>query len=518
MNRRSAAAVRRLARRALWLFAALGIAIAAAPPAAALDTNSPVQAAFIQLFLIILIFALIIGILVHVLLLLAVRWYKDSPRWRPSKHAPREHDRRLELGWTIGPVAILASVAIVTLAAIPGIERPPALPPGQSYPTITVVAQQWAWRFEYPDYVYPSNNTSVAIPSSSGTLYIQQGVTFMLDVVSEDVIHSFYVPDLAIAIDANPGVTNQAWVRADVAGTYSIQCKEFCGLGHSQMHGLVVVFAPGSQPFPWGPAARPTPGGGGGTPTGAVIDIEFKQSGGPSADRPWSISPSRINLGQGFNVTFRIWNNESGTHQFRIGDPYNLLGVVMAPNSPTPDVINFRTNYTGAIDYWCDIPGHRALGMEGVMNVSGPQDVTVVMTDNSVQPSTLTFGLGWTVNLTMRNEGSVPHGCAIGPPYDTVLTPSIPAGGTFTYEFVFNLTTAATWIGGALASERAAGIEGLLVVQAAGAAPAPTAPQAFPVVPFTFALVGIGGAAAVGFDLKLARDARRREKYPPEEE
>ncbi len=503
-----------MARRVLVLLGLLAGVIALAPRVSALDANSPSQAAFLQLFLTILIFALIIGILVHVLLLLAVKWFRDSPRWRPPSRNRASNDRRLELGWTVGPVIILMIVAILTLAALPGIERPPHV---DYY--IQVIGSQWVWRFEYPDFRFP-NGTTVSVPGSSSTLYIQQGYTYQFNVTTTDVVHSFYVPALDIAIDANPGVTDIAWVRADQAGTYSLQCKEFCGLGHSQMTGQVVVFGPGTQPVPYGPPAAIGPGGGG-TPTGAIIDLEFKQSGGPSTDRPWSIQPSQVNLGEGFNVTFRVWNNESGTHQFRIGAPYNILGAVMPGQSATPDIINFRTNYTGAIDYWCDIPGHRALGMEGVMNVSGPQNVSVVLTDTSVQPSTLTFGLGWTVNVTVENRGSQTRVFEFGPPYNAVVpsTGTIPVGGSASRTLTFNSTVSATWFGSSDPVDRANGIEGLLTVTAVGAAPPPAAaPQGFPVVPFTFGLVGIGGVAAVAFDMKLARDARRRQRFPPGEE
>src|SRR2546425_1779950 len=107
------------ARRILAILPPILAALGLAPAVAAADAASPVQQEILQLFFTILIFALIIGVLVHVLLLAAIRWYKDSPRWRPPKGHPRTHDRRLEIGWTVGPVLILAAVVAGNWVAVP---------------------------------------------------------------------------------------------------------------------------------------------------------------------------------------------------------------------------------------------------------------------------------------------------------------------------------------------------------------------------------------------------------------
>ena len=366
---RFASAVRRSGRRILALIVPVLAALGLLPTAAAAGAASPVQAEILWLFFIILVFALIIGVLVHVLLLAAVAWYRESPRWRPGKGQIRTHDRRLEIGWTVGPVIILAAVVIVTLYALPNVERP------RHYDyALDVIGAQWAWRFEYPNWNATAKNIV-----SSGTMYIQRGVTFLLRIHAEDVIHSFYVPDLGIKIDAVPQITNIFWVRADIVGTYTVQCAEFCGTGHSQMHGTVVVFAPGTQTIPYGPPAGLTQAGAG-TPLYTIVDVEFKEHPG-CTDKQWSIIPCRIEVGSNFNVTFRVWNNESGTHQFKIGLSPPILGPAQPGNRPgVPIYINLNTG-TGnrQVDYWCDIPGHKGLGMKGtgratVESALGPKE------------------------------------------------------------------------------------------------------------------------------------------------
>src|SRR3970040_345395 len=132
------------------------------PSATAVDAAGPVQRAILELFFIILILSLVIGVLVHVVLLWAVKWYRDRPQWQPPKGLPRTHDRRLEVGWTIGPVVILAAVAILTMAALPAIERPPAF--GH---TNQMNGSQVVRVFQFPDWNGPGPG-----PRSSRTMYV----------------------------------------------------------------------------------------------------------------------------------------------------------------------------------------------------------------------------------------------------------------------------------------------------------------------------------------------------------
>jgi len=497
--------VRRLGARVFGLLLVLGGAIALAPTAAALDAASPVQQAILQLFLIILVLALIIAIFVHVLLLLAVKWYRDSPRWRPPKGHPKTNDRRLEFAWTVGPVIILAAVATATLVALPGIERP-----ASSDYTIDVIGVQWAWLFKYPDW-----NTTTTNISSTGTLYVQQGLTFFLNVTSNDVIHSFYVPDLGIKIDAVPGIVNHFWVRADRPGTYTLQCAEFCGLGHSQMHGEVVVFAAGSQDVPYGPPPSeqpppPPPGG-----AGLVVPVEFEESGGASPEKPWSVHPSRLQFGEGLKVTLRAYNNETTVHGFSIGAPYNLQTGTIDPQAYAD--LTFWTNTTSqGVFYWCFVGNHRVLGMEGLMNVTAPEDRDITFTATGIDPRAIDIGPGQVLNLTLRNTGSAARQFGVGPPYagPPILVPA--TGAPVNLRIAFNLTTESTWFGDPADPL----FQGSLRVEAAGISvpPPPLPSNAFPVIEVTAGLTAAGLLAAIGLNWKLGRDVRRREQFPPEEE
>jgi len=503
--------VRRSARRILAVLPPILAALGLAPTVAAAGAASPVQQEILALFFTILIFALIIGVLVHVLILAAVRWYRDSPQWRPPKGHPRTHDRRLEVGWTIGPALILAGVVVITLFALQTIERPTRY----DY-AIDVYGAQWAWRFKYPVYTFPNGTWNVSVPDSSGTMYIQQGLTFLLQVHSDDVIHAFYVPDLGIKIDVVPGRTNIFWVQATIPGTYTVQCAEFCGVGHSQMHGEVVVFPPGAQAIPYGPPPGSVPSGFD-APKHTIVDVAFKESPGTcEPSKQWSIEPCRISLGSNFNVTLRVWNNETAIHQFEISSPISLLGPVQEAKTGRPLYFNFNTGAPGQYTFWCNISGHKPLGMEGLLNVTGPQIVDVTIHDNSIDPAEIIASLGTTMNFRIQNAGSVAHSFAIDPPYNTIPL-SIPVGGSDQMTVVLNRTTSGVLYGGG-PPERSAGIVGTLrVLSAIQGPPPPPPPAGFPVVQVTFGLTGLAAAAAVAFNFKLGRDARRRRQFPPEE-
>ncbi len=498
---RFASGVRRSGRRILVVLLPFLAALGFVPTVAGADAASPVQREILGLFFVILVFALIIGVLVHILLLAVVQWYRDSPRWRPGRGALRTHDKRLEIGWTVGPVVILALVVVLTLFALPNIERP-----RQYDYALDVIGAQWAWRYQYPKYTF-ANNTTVSVPDSSGTMYIQQGLTFLLRVHSEDVIHAFYVPDL--------GIKNIFWVRADIPGTYTAQCAEFCGVGHSQMHGTVVVFRPGTQAIPYGPPHEATQPGGG-TPKNTIVDVQFRETRGQCyPDKQWSIEPCRLELGSNFNVTLRVWNNDTATHQFRIGAPLNLAGPLQ-PAKSAPAILNFNTGAPGQYAFWCDVGGHRGLGMEGILNVTGPIRYDIEIRDNSIRPNLIAAVLGQNLTATIYNNGSASHAFAIGPPYNTAPI-TISPGTSAPFAIVLNRTVPATYYGGD-AAERGAGIVGELRVLAAGIPPPPPPPPAgFPIVQITFGVTGLAAVAALAFNFRLARAARRRHRFPPEE-
>jgi cytochrome c oxidase subunit II len=103
-----------------------------------------------------------------------------------------------------------------------------AVPPNAE--VIKVIGQQWFWTFQHIDG-----------RKEIGQLHVIQGVPYRFEIVSQDVIHSFNIPDFAVLTDAVPGRINTVWNVFDVPGQYLIQCREYCGLLHYNMRAQLFV-------------------------------------------------------------------------------------------------------------------------------------------------------------------------------------------------------------------------------------------------------------------------------------
>ena len=97
-------------------------------------------------------------------------------------------------------------------------------------------ARQWEWEFRYLD--------DGGTPSTTDILHIPAGRPVDIVTVSEDVIHSFWVPRLGGKVDATPGHTSRMRLLADRAGRFGGVCAEYCGRGHSAMRFWVEAHEP----------------------------------------------------------------------------------------------------------------------------------------------------------------------------------------------------------------------------------------------------------------------------------
>lgn len=135
-----------------------------------------------------------------------------------------------EIGWTIAPTLLLAILAIPTVATVYHL-APSRVLKDDNPLQVTVVGHQWWWEFDYPDQKVITANE----------LHIPAGRSVVLTLESIDVIHAFYVPELAGQIDAIKGHHNKLWIKADQPGTYLGQCTQFCGASHAFMRFRVMA-------------------------------------------------------------------------------------------------------------------------------------------------------------------------------------------------------------------------------------------------------------------------------------
>lgn len=171
----------------------------------------------------VVVFVLVEGALLYVIL---------RYRGKPTDGEVRQvhGNTTLEIIWTAIPALILAMIAVPTVRAI---FRTYEVPRGEAM-LVEVIGHQWWWEFRYPEYGVTTANE----------LHVPTGRVVTLKMKTVDVLHSFWLPQLAAKRDVFPDRATTLWFRADSAGYYSGQCAEFCGVQHGRMGFHVAATSP----------------------------------------------------------------------------------------------------------------------------------------------------------------------------------------------------------------------------------------------------------------------------------
>ncbi len=231
--------------------AALALLLAACAPHATQDSLKPqgpyareIKNLFVPVFWVAAaVFFLVEGGFVYILL--RYRHRKGRDRMPAQTHG----NTRLEIGWTIVPAVVLAAVMVPTVATIFDLARKP--PAGAL--NVTVEGRQWWWNFKYTDADMknaaggPIATPDVMVIPTGRPVYLSlEAMGGLIGGTNPDfeVIHSFWVPELAYKQDVVPGRTNHILLQADHTGTYFGQCAEFCGLSHGLMRFRVLAMTP----------------------------------------------------------------------------------------------------------------------------------------------------------------------------------------------------------------------------------------------------------------------------------
>lgn len=175
---------------------------------------------------------MIVGAVLIFLVVLAITGYA---LFAPDEQRARLGGRRLIiLGGVVFPVVTLSALLIYALVAADRIvssEEPAAV-------RIEVIGEQFWWRVNYLD---AAGYTDAV---TANEIHLPAGQAVDLEVASQDVIHSFWVPNLAGKIDMFPGRSNRLRLKTDRLGVWRGQCAEYCGAQHAKMAFHVVVETP----------------------------------------------------------------------------------------------------------------------------------------------------------------------------------------------------------------------------------------------------------------------------------
>jgi cytochrome c oxidase subunit 2 len=170
----------------------------------------------------VLIFVVVAGAIAYAIF----RFRRHEGEPDPKQYAG---SKRVEIIWTAIPFLIVVFLFVLTLRGMNRADPPPA-----PSPDLIVTGHQFWWEAQYP--------ASGAVTANEIHIPVGKPLSVRLD--SKDVLHEFWVPELARKMTTVPGQPNHIWLQADKPGVYIGTCSEFCGIQHAWMRILLVAEEP----------------------------------------------------------------------------------------------------------------------------------------------------------------------------------------------------------------------------------------------------------------------------------
>lgn len=192
-----------------------------------------------------------IGLVVFSAMFWAIIHHRKSKGVVPAQF---HESTKVEIIWTAIPFLILIIMAVPATKTLIAMEDT-----SEAELTVQVTGSQWKWHYKYLDHDVEFYSL-LATPREQIINKFEKGENYLLEVdrplviptgqkvrflmTSDDVIHSWWVPDFAVKQDANPGFINDAWTKVDKPGIYRGQCAELCGKDHGFMPVVVIAKEP----------------------------------------------------------------------------------------------------------------------------------------------------------------------------------------------------------------------------------------------------------------------------------
>lgn len=198
------------------------------------DVGSKEKADIVTLLNVMIVLSSAVFSVVMVMMVYAIWKYRAKPG-DESDGEPIHGNTRLEIIWTLIPTVIVIFSGVYSAIVLNDIE---AKAENGDVMEVDVTAQQFEWRFDYPEQGVTSNE-----------LHVPNGTQLELHLNALDVIHSFWVPEWGIKRDLVPGadlpggddIDSTVRVTPDEEGAFSVVCTELCGWGHATMRAPAIV-------------------------------------------------------------------------------------------------------------------------------------------------------------------------------------------------------------------------------------------------------------------------------------
>lgn len=200
---------------------------------------------FSEIFLVFLVIGTVVGTIVVAYTLYHAYKYRDTGEAVDDSDAPQLGElpsgqgggksKKLFLSFGLSAVLVI-SVVVYSYTLLLYVESGPSSEvETEGNMDIEVTGFQFGWEYEYPN--GQTSFDTMRVPAGDDQV-------IRLRVTSDDVWHNFGVTELRIKADSIPGQTDTTWFIADEPGTYTVECFELCGAGHSQMDGEIAVMEP----------------------------------------------------------------------------------------------------------------------------------------------------------------------------------------------------------------------------------------------------------------------------------
>ncbi|AGH47502.1 cytochrome c oxidase subunit II [Paraglaciecola psychrophila] len=210
-----------------------------------------ISAGVYDMHMLMFVICVLIGAGVFIAMFISMYFHRKS---RGAKPANFHENVKVEIAWTVIPFIILVVMAVPAMNLL--IDMEDASEPDVS---ILVTGSQWKWHYKYMDndveyyskLATQADQISGKLPKGENyllevdrPLVIPTGQKVRFLITSDDVIHSWWVPDFGFKQDANPGFINDAWTKVNDPGVYRGQCAELCGKDHGFMPIVVIAKEP----------------------------------------------------------------------------------------------------------------------------------------------------------------------------------------------------------------------------------------------------------------------------------
>lgn len=240
----------------VFIFSVSNLAFASEPKPWQMDLQPPAgiiaeKATDLHNFLLVvitLISVFVLGLLIYVCIK-----YKEQPGVKPSKTS---HNTIIEIIWTVVPVLILVVIAVPSfkLLYLTEADKPVDM-------VIKVSGAQWYWNYEYPDQEISFDSYIIAEGDLKGDqkrmldvdnpLVVPEGTKIKFLITGNDVMHSFFVPSLALQVYSIAGRINEIWTEVPLGKKkYYGQCNQICGVNHAYMP-IVIQALPKNEYEQW---------------------------------------------------------------------------------------------------------------------------------------------------------------------------------------------------------------------------------------------------------------------------